>query len=54
MKRLWGIIRTDELILPDLIIRKSLDDRVKVPQKIIDFIKNEQKLIEKPDDLTTL
>lgn len=43
MKRLWGIIRTDELILPDLIIRKSLDDRVKVPQKIIDFIKNEQR-----------
>lgn len=39
MKRLWGIIKTDELILPDLIIKKSLDDRVRVPQKIIEFIK---------------
>lgn len=39
MKRLWGIVKTDELILPDLIIKKSLDDRVKVPQKVKDFIK---------------
>ena len=41
IKRLWGIIKTDELILPDLIIKKNLNDRVKVPQKVIDFIKRE-------------
>ena len=39
MKRLWGIIKTDELILPDLILKKSLDDRVRVPQKVLEFIK---------------
>lgn len=39
MKRLWGIIKTDELILPDLVIKKSLDDRLKVPQKVLEFIK---------------
>lgn len=39
MKRLWGIIKTDELIIPDLVIKKSLDDRVKVPQKVLEFIK---------------
>lgn len=41
IKRLWGIIKTDELILPDLILKKNLNDRVKVPQKVIDFIKTE-------------
>lgn len=44
MKRLWGIIKTDELILPDLIIKKNLNDRVTVPQKVIDFIKTQQKI----------
>lgn len=39
IKRLWGIVRTDELVLPDLIIKKSLDDRVKVPNKVVEFIK---------------
>lgn len=39
MKRLWGIIKTDELILPDLILKKNLSDRVTVPQKVIEFIK---------------
>ena len=39
MKRLWGIVKTDELILPDLIIKKNLNDRVKVPQCVVDFIK---------------
>lgn len=43
MKRLWGIIKTDELILPDLILKKNLSDRVNVPQKVIDFIKTQQK-----------
>lgn len=43
IKRLWGIIKTDELILPDLIIKKNLSDRVTVPQKVIDFIKEHQK-----------
>ena len=43
VKRLWGIIKTDELILPDLILKKNLNDRVKVPQKIIDFINEKQK-----------
>ncbi len=38
IKRLGGIIKTDELIIPDLIIKKSLDDRVRVPQKVKDFI----------------
>lgn len=40
LKRLWGIVKTDELIFPDLILKKDLSDRVKVPQKIIEFIKN--------------
>ena len=39
IKRLWGIVRTDELVLPDLIIKKCLDDRVKVPNKVVEFIK---------------
>lgn len=39
IKRLWGIVKTDELVLPDLIIKKSLDDRVKVPNKVVEFIK---------------
>ena len=46
VKRLWGIIKTDELILPDLIIKKNLSDRVTVPQKVVEFIK-ENSLIEK-------
>ncbi len=44
IKRLWGIIKTDELILPDLILKKNLNDRVKVPQKVINFIKEKQKI----------
>ncbi len=39
IKRLWGIVKTDELILPDLIIKKNLNDRVTVPAKVIEFIK---------------
>lgn len=43
MKRLWGIIKADELIIPDLVIKKSLEDRVRVPQKVVEFIKEQQK-----------
>ena len=43
LKRLWGIIKADELIIPDLIIKKSLEDRVRVPAKVIEFIKEKQK-----------
>ena len=39
IKRLWGIVKTDELVLPDLIIKKNLNDRVTVPQKVVEFIK---------------
>ncbi len=39
MKRLWGIIKTDELILPDLVLKKNLNDRVTVPNKVVEFIK---------------
>ena len=46
IKCLWGIVKTDELILPDLIIKKNLNDRVKVPQKVIEFIKTEQTKID--------
>lgn len=42
IKRLWGIIKTDELILPDLILKKNLNDRVTVPKKVIDFIKTQK------------
>ena len=42
IKRLWGIVKTDELIFPDLILKKNLSDRVTVPQKVVDFIKTEQ------------
>lgn len=38
IKRLWGIIKTDELVVPDLIIKKNINDRVKVPSKIKEFI----------------
>ena len=41
IKRLWGIIKTDELILPDLILKKNLNDRVTVPQKVVEFIKEQ-------------
>ena len=44
IKRLWGIVKTDELILPDLILKKSLNDRVKVPEKVVEFIKEKQKI----------
>ncbi len=46
IKRLWGIIKTDELILPDLILKKNLNDRVTVPQKVIEFIKDTQTKID--------
>lgn len=46
IKRLWGIIKTDELILPDLIIKKNLNDRVTVPQKVIEYIKEEKAKID--------
>ena len=46
IKRLWGIIKNDELIIPDLVIKKSLDDRATVPQKVKDFIKEAQAKIE--------
>ncbi len=46
MKRLWGIIKTDELILPDLIIKKNLNDRVNVPLKVISFIKEAHEKID--------
>ena len=39
IKRLWGIIKTDELILPDLILKKNLNDRVTVPAKVTEYIK---------------
>lgn len=42
MKRLWGIVKTDQLIFPDLILKRDLSDRVKVPQKVIDFIMNKK------------
>lgn len=48
IKRLWGIIKNDELILPDLIIKKNLNDRVNVPQKVVEFIKTEQTKIDLP------
>ena len=38
IKRLWGIIKNDELVFPDLIIKKNINDRVKVPLKIKEFI----------------
>lgn len=44
IKRLWGIIKTDELILPDLILKKSLEDRVTVPKNVIEFIKTKNTL----------
>lgn len=44
MKRLWGIIKTDKLILPDLIIKKNINDRVKVPNKVMNYIKTQQKI----------
>ncbi len=44
IKRLWGIIKTDALILPDLILKKNLNDRVTVPQKVIEFIKTKNTL----------
>ncbi len=46
IKRLWGIVKNDELIIPDLIIKKNLNDRVTVPQKVIEFIKTEQTKID--------
>lgn len=46
IKRLWGIVKTDELILPDLILKKNLNDRVTVPKKVIDFIKETQAKID--------
>ena len=49
IKRLWGIIKTDELILPDLIIKKNLNDRVTVPQKVVEYI-NAQNLKHNPKD----
>lgn len=41
MKRLWGIIKNDELLVLDLVTKKDLKDRVKVPAKVIEFIKEQ-------------
>jgi len=46
MKRLWGIIKTDELVFPDLILKKNLKDRVNVPQKVVEFIKTQHKNLD--------
>lgn len=47
IKRLWGIVKTDELILPDLIFKKNLDDRVRVPAKVVEFIKMQSARLSK-------
>lgn len=41
MKRLWGIIKNDEFLVLDLITKKDLKDRVKVPLKVKEYIKTE-------------
>ena len=38
-KRLWGIIKNDELLILDVVTKKDLSDRVVVPQKVKEFIK---------------
>ncbi len=38
IKRLWGIIKNDELLILDVITKKDLKDRVSVPQKVKEFI----------------
>ena len=39
MKRLWGIIKNDEILLLDVLTKKDMKDRVKVPAKVREFIK---------------
>ncbi len=39
IKRLWGIIKNDEILILDIITKKDLKDRVKVPNIIQEFIK---------------
>ncbi len=39
MKRLWGIIKNDEILILDVATKKDLKDRVCVPNKVKDFIK---------------
>lgn len=43
MKRLWGIVKTDELVFPDLVfIKDSVPDSIRVPYKVVKFIKSNQ------------
>ncbi len=50
IKRLWGIIRNDELLILDIATKKDLSDRVVVPQKVREFI-NTKNAELKPDIL---
>ena len=46
IKRLWGIIKNDELLILDVITKKDLKDRVTVPQKVREFIKIKNSELE--------
>lgn len=43
MKRLWGIIKNDEILVLDMITKKDLKDRVKVPMKVKEYIKTQNE-----------
>ncbi len=43
IKRLWGIIKNDDIFLLDIITKKDLSDRVVVPQKVHEFINKEKQ-----------
>ncbi len=41
IKRLMGIVKNDEILVLDVITKKDLKDRIKVPQKVREFIKTQ-------------
>ena len=44
MKRLWGIVKTAELIIPDFIFKKDFgDNKLAVPAKVLEFIKTQNE-----------
>ena len=44
MKRLWGIVKTAELIIPDFVLKKDFgDNKLSVPAKVLEFIKTQNE-----------
>lgn len=47
IKRLWGIVKTAELVFPDFVFKKEFsDNKLCVPLKVVEFIKDQNSKTE--------